>query len=382
MIKVDEFSNPFTLKETSTNMSVQKSQLQSSESAGHTAFNFEGSWATIRKAQGVCLEDIEKQTSIPLKKLEALEGKDFERVGGDTFTKGYIRRYAKVVGLDAEPYLAIYSQFLADLEAQAIEAIPAAKKNKLQKRKQKGLVKSSVSMRETSAAPVLDRPAKKGVFSRISFFHIILAVVALWVAFTALSGDEITPVAPGAESLEVDEHASLEATAEELELGLEEEGLAASGITTEVITSVIADNEEEAGLIEQEASNSIDELSLIDTDLPSSTSSAESTTSSIESTLSPVEPEPIVTGSVENDDGEDLVVMSFTGDCWVSVKDATSKVLFAELQTKGDNLQLFGQAPFEVMLGDARAVHLLVNGRVVSTEPKGNKKTLKLVVTR
>ena len=79
---------------------------------------------------------------------------------------------------------------------------------------------------------------------------------------------------------------------------------------------------------------------------------------------------------------EDLLVMSFSGECWVKVKDASGKVLFAKLQTEEDNLEIFGQAPFELMLGNARVVEVMINGRAVPIQPLPNRKTIRTIINR
>jgi cytoskeleton protein RodZ len=55
-----------------------------------------------REAQGKTLEEISALTKIQLPTLVALEDGDFGRLSNKAFTKGFLRNYAKVLGLDAD----------------------------------------------------------------------------------------------------------------------------------------------------------------------------------------------------------------------------------------------------------------------------------------
>src|SRR3989344_4235591 len=54
------------------------------------------------------LEDIEKNTKIRKELLERLEKDDYEALPPVTFIQGFIKNYAKFLGLDAEKLLAIF----------------------------------------------------------------------------------------------------------------------------------------------------------------------------------------------------------------------------------------------------------------------------------
>ena len=76
----------------------------------------------------------------------------------------------------------------------------------------------------------------------------------------------------------------------------------------------------------------------------------------------------------------DALALSFTEECWVEVTDASGKALIARLATSGDNLQLFGRAPFEVVLGNAAAASMAFNGQVVDVAPPRGRKSMRLTV--
>lgn len=60
-----------------------------------------------RQAQDVSLESLAAQTRIKVTLLEALENNDFEALPAAVFVKGYIRAYARVLGFDQKPVIAL-----------------------------------------------------------------------------------------------------------------------------------------------------------------------------------------------------------------------------------------------------------------------------------
>ncbi|MBV8052124.1 MAG: DUF4115 domain-containing protein, partial [Acidobacteriaceae bacterium] len=61
-----------------------------------------------REKRGITLEQISKSTKIGTRFLEALEEDHFERLPGGIFNKGFVRAYARCVGLDEEQTVSDY----------------------------------------------------------------------------------------------------------------------------------------------------------------------------------------------------------------------------------------------------------------------------------
>ena len=61
-----------------------------------------------RERRGITLEQISKSTKIGTRFLEALEEDQFERLPGGIFNKGFVRAYARCVGLNEEQAIADY----------------------------------------------------------------------------------------------------------------------------------------------------------------------------------------------------------------------------------------------------------------------------------
>lgn len=61
-----------------------------------------------RRQQGRSLADAAAETRVRETYLAALEQEDFTSIGGDVYAKGFLRSYAKALGLDPEPLLDAY----------------------------------------------------------------------------------------------------------------------------------------------------------------------------------------------------------------------------------------------------------------------------------
>jgi cytoskeleton protein RodZ len=61
-----------------------------------------------REKRGITLEQVSKSTKIGTRFLEALEEDQFERLPGGIFNKGFVRAYARAVGLNEEQAVADY----------------------------------------------------------------------------------------------------------------------------------------------------------------------------------------------------------------------------------------------------------------------------------
>jgi cytoskeletal protein RodZ len=79
-----------------------------------------GSWLRREREQrGIVLEEVADTTRIPLKTLEQIEQGRFDEMPGDTFIKGFLRAYARAVGLRIEDVLARYG-----MEVRARDVVP------------------------------------------------------------------------------------------------------------------------------------------------------------------------------------------------------------------------------------------------------------------
>ena len=84
----------------------------------------------------------------------------------------------------------------------------------------------------------------------------------------------------------------------------------------------------------------------------------------------------------EPGEGQMQMLITYSGDCWTEISDANGRRLFFGLGTDGRTVELSGEAPFNVLFGDAANVSIRINGveRAISAaERRGN--TARLTVS-
>lgn len=288
-----------------------------------------------REHAGISLEVVSQRTMIPLSRLRALENDDYERVGVATFVTGYVRAYAKFLGLDPAPLLRALEPSLPKSETTSHQPPP------------------SVAL----ALQVQKRPR--------SFFWPVVTVLAIFLGAVALIGINtvLTPVEEP-ESAVVPSPASAPESPSETVLALPLE------LTSEPIQSEVVESGSLAAPLVAEGE------SLADSDFaPAQAPEVEPATIPAQPASAAAEP------TLPADETSlDQLEMSFSGDCWVEVSDATGKALIARLATSGDNLQLFGRAPFQVVLGNAPVATVALNGQAVDAAPAQGRKFKRLTV--
>lgn len=78
-----------------------------------------GTWLrTQREARGVSIRDIAEATKISQRYLEALERDRFDALPAEVFVRGFLREYARIVGLDPDEVVNVY--LLAAAQARPV----------------------------------------------------------------------------------------------------------------------------------------------------------------------------------------------------------------------------------------------------------------------
>jgi len=118
-----------------------------------------GAWLRAqREARGVGLREIADSSKISLRYLEALESDRFEVLPAPVFTRGFLREYARVVGLDPDEVVNLYLVVARDRDSE-----PA----------------------ETAGAPVAERSRPAGP-SALGYGLLLLLAVAVFLGLAAL----------------------------------------------------------------------------------------------------------------------------------------------------------------------------------------------------
>jgi cytoskeletal protein RodZ len=169
--------------------------------------NFGSTLREAREAKGLSLEMIADKLKLRTSLLSLLEAGEFHQLPEGIFTRSYIQSYAKLVGLDAAPFVQVYDRVSGAAPAPT-PSVPRATRintpSKLSPIPVSGLAASGVnksvaSSNATSAlgsnrpiAMSTTRPSSNGLpWLPIAVAALVVLGAITWVAWTALRG---TPV--------------------------------------------------------------------------------------------------------------------------------------------------------------------------------------------
>jgi len=299
-----------------------------------------------REAAELTQEGIAAELRLDLKLIRALEEGDLEHLPEPVFTAGYLRSYARLVGLPADELVAQY------VESETRDTPPLENHQGERHPHHRKVIHALTSSFSLSG----DRPHKitrTGSPVVLVAGVVLVAIVAIWAAKSWLSNRV--------------------------------ESLTQTSQTTPLDTPGSQGNESKAEAIPEKSKNMAD---LVDQGVSvrhkgnktagkglhtksTSDKQSPSTGTMIEKSL-PIKPlpgaggvsraQPATTAAVSDADLTRLS-LRFSDTSWVDIRDATGKRLIRELGLKGATKKIEGVAPFTVLLGYGPGVEIAYNGK-------------------
>ncbi|WEM41754.1 cytoskeleton protein RodZ [Photobacterium sp. DA100] len=295
-----------------------------------------------REKLGYSQKDVASRLRLRLSVVSDIEDNHFEEAQLATFTRGYVRSYAKFVGLNE-------AEVLAKLDQHG-HAQPQEQEMQSFSRRTKREAHDNRIMRLTWVLGAL---------------FIGLTGMWWWQSLQMTPETELSATPGQVQALDESianagngtSPASLTAVAE---LGAEE-----SPSAVEAVPAQLPEIAPEPQASFEDSFTESQELA--DTDVDSADSLAAEQLTDVAS-----EEEAVVASS-------DLE-LSFSGDCWIDIRDANGRRLDTGIKKAGDVLKLDGNEPFRVVLGAPSVVTLSYKGEPVdlSGYPAGKVARLKL----
>ncbi|MCD1606559.1 RodZ domain-containing protein [Stutzerimonas kunmingensis] len=310
-----------------------------------------------REDKGWPLSAVAQQLNLTERSLARIEAGDFSQLPGHTFARGYVRAYAKLLGLDQ-------NRLVQEFDLHTGTNASGSNVNSLGRIEEPGRLSRS--------------------FMRFFGFALLLllAAVAWYWWQERMAREATTPPVSALERIEVE---GADGTTEIHLLDRADEGAEPQSEQPVEQTAPLADsNESEAIEPEQQAPVTTDVQGTITEPAGEAAQSLpltlpDSPTQSADATASPAPT------SASNDTappvaGEAQLELSFTADCWTRVSDADGRVLFSALAKAGTSRAVSGKAPLDVHLGYARGAQLSYNGEAVNlaSHMRGETARLKL----
>lgn len=316
---------------------------------------------SAREEKGWTLAAVAQQLNLTERALARIEAGDFSQLPGHTFARGYVRAYAKLLGLDQ-------TRLVQEFDLHTGTNASGSNVNSLGRIEEPGRLSRS--------------------FMRLFGFVLLLVLAAAaWYWWQERSTREaLTPPVSALERIEVEgadgtteihllDRAD-EDTAAELAEPTEQGSALSPGEMSTPVESAQAPTDADSGEAGVESAQS---LPLSESESGAASSPAESTPVELPSDNAAVPVETSESASATAP-GEAVLELRFTADCWTRVADAEGRVLYSALAKAGTSRTVSGKAPLDVHLGYARGAQLSYNGEAVSlaSHMRGETARLKL----
>lgn len=276
-----------------------------------------------REARKLSIAEVSSQLRLDASTLSALENNDFRGLAAPIFVRGYLRNYARLLGLDE-------TEVVAEYDAQGVP-----------------------EPRPTLNAISRKRIGGDGFPWRLLGWLLLLGLVIaglvmygpqlgkLWSTGGKTEAPAGSLALPGAESpSQAPAQATPNPPAAPTEAPASPTPAPAPSKSASPSPAATSESTAPAG----QSAAPADESS--GTGQPASSTGQQST---------PPAPAAAV--------AQDTLTLEFHGDCWTEVRDATGKRLLFGLIHRGEQKKLAGRPPFSVLLGNSQAVSITYDGK-------------------
>ncbi|EMR37285.1 hypothetical protein MUQ_09473 [Vibrio harveyi CAIM 1792] len=272
-----------------------------------------------RESLGMTQKHVADRLRLRVSVIEDIENNRFEEQQVTTFTRGYLRSYAKLVGLDEKIVLAALEQTSeVHVKPQETEMQSFSRKTKHEKHNSRIMLLTwaiAIVITGISAAWWWQNQQENSL-TQLSSETAETEHVANDADIDQMSADELI----ASTSAEIAPISAAPAVVSEADttMSATDEGMAESTVTP--ATEAVEETAQEPVAVIEDAQ-------------------------AAEEPVTPVIPE-----------GMTLLTMKFKADCWIQVKDANGKTLVSGTRKPGQDVELAGKAPFKVILGAPEGV--------------------------
>ena len=305
-----------------------------------------------RESNGWSLAEVALKLNLTTTSLGNLEAGAFDKLPGHTFARGYIRAYAKLLGIDQAVLVQEFDQFTGtDSQGSNVHGL--------------GRIEEPVRVSHT--------------ILRIVSLLLLIAVIGggfvWWQDQTSQRTKDLTSNAM--EHVEVE---SADGTTQIHPLDEPEDQAVAEGqaapeapVTAEQPAPEVAPAATAAvpAPVTPAAAAHTPAAPVAQAHTPAAPVQAPAPAIPADPAISPPTTPALIAG-----DGR--VQITFVADCWTQVTDGNGKVLFSGLKRKGDTLDQGGKPPLTLRLGFARGAQVAYNGQPVDVAPFTSGETARL----
>lgn len=289
-----------------------------------------------REARGESLEDVAQALKLSLKQLDALERGHHESLPGPAFVRGFLRNYARHLGLDP-------TEVMAQLGGERT---------------------ATVDLTPLSNAAG-DMPAGRGARFNLVPAAVVAGLLLMLMFAGSYFGWFQTVPPPEPVSLEAFPPGQAPEVADDASTDGSGEG---------AVSAIGAEGQEEAAELPAGAEPALPAVApeAASALAPAGVESAPGSAPAAEA-AAPAPSEPSA-------DSADALLFAFTGESWVEVRDGAGRILFAGIGNAGSTRTVQGKPPFALVIGNARNVRLDYRGQPVDLVPHTKVTVARLTV--
>ena len=284
-----------------------------------------------REAKGMSEQEVATNLNLRVTLVKEIEQDKFDSRTASTFTRGYLKTYAKLVGVSEERVVAGYDQLVGTHEVQYAEMYSFSRRTKLEANENRLRTFSWIFCVLLAGGLFYwfwSQPAEKPAVVKLDESQLPASAATGTQSLPAQNTPADEPIDPATVEAANPVEGTIAAPAPEVQSG---EDKVSSAVTTNAATSAA-----------QPVAPATDTV----------------TTTAADSSAAQTAP-----AAVAATQG---LVISFAGDCWIKVVDATGKVLLEGLSRKGDTKPLDGKQPFKLTIGAPKAVSITFMGAAVN----------------
>ncbi|WP_234421727.1 RodZ domain-containing protein [Parazoarcus communis] len=285
-----------------------------------------------REVRGESLEEVAQALKLSMRQLVAIESGHYEILPGPAFVRGFVRNYARHLGLDPEAVLAAVG---AEASA-AVDLTP-------------------VSNAEG------DMPANRGFKFNVVPAAVVAGLLLVLISAGGYFGWFETPTQSDVEVIEPGMAPMTQSEAEEV--------LASSAPVAVEVDPPLAEPAATVAPVPESATPLASGALAVPVAPPAAAPAV--------SAAAPLVP---VDAAAPAADVPPPLRFVFSGESWVEVKDASGAILFSGIGVSGSSRTVQGAPPFALVIGNARSVRLEFNGKPVDLVPHTKVSVARLTV--
>lgn len=302
-----------------------------------------------RESKNLSIAEVAAQLNLTPQRLSQIEAGAFDKLPGNTFARGYIRAYAKLLDIDQARLVMEFDQFTgSDAIGSHVQSL--------------GRIEEPVSYSQR--------------ILRFVSFALLLALAVVGFYWWQEQADQRADTSSGPIA-----HVEVEGADGTTQIHTldepEDQAVAAAQNETELNLPEVPAEAAQGEGVEEPVAAAPSTDAPVAAEAPAAPAAPAEPAPAAPAAAAPA-PAPAPSEAPVAAAGEGIIRVNFTADCWTQVKDGNGKVVFSALKRAGDSIEVAGKAPLELRLGFARGAQVTFNGQAVDVTPFISGETARL----